>query len=598
VYVKSAKIENSGPISRFTIDFKFRDDGSPCAVVIVGKNGSGKSIFLAHILNGIFDAQQSIYENPETKKGNVYKIRGGEFIRYNSLYSYSKISFTSQFIVEEMVLRSNKKEWEDLFKICPPNKIYTEIPEHENSIYKSSFLRRRRQVEEDFDRNTYLYFPPNRFEQPNWLNEQGVERKADYQEFHNTINFTNKTIIAHSPMKDNQSWLLDIIFDAHALDETLGPRLASEIGDRDLSNINVKNKAHALSIVIETILKIVFMKDGEFLWHIGNRGRRSIGFSINGEVITHNLFGLSTGQIAILNMFISIVRDADISIGEIKSIKDISGIVIIDEIDVHLHLHHQVNILPHLIRIFRNIQFIITTHSPFFLLGMQNVLGNDIFDILKMPEGESIQVEDFAELRYAFDAMRRTGVYESGVKEEIAKSTRPVLFVEGITDVSYIKFAASKLDRGHVLDKFEIREANGLGGLTKLWRSYDERIAEIIPLQIFLIYDCDAGVECSQKGRVIRYTWVEKDKKIKRGIENLLSERIVALLKGAQPSYVDVLGAHKKVVSGVEMQVSEEWVINKSRKREAMEWVLANSRSEDFSEFVPMFDFLESKLVH
>jgi predicted ATP-binding protein involved in virulence len=50
---------------------------------------------------------------------------------------------------------------------------------------------------------------------------------------------------------------------------------------------------------------------------------------------------------------------------DIKSILNTEAIVLIDEIDCHLHPKWQKNIIPALRRLFPNVQFIITTHSPF-----------------------------------------------------------------------------------------------------------------------------------------------------------------------------------------------------------------------------------------
>jgi len=54
------------------------------------------------------------------------------------------------------------------------------------------------------------------------------------------------------------------------------------------------------------------------------------------------------------------------------------GIVLIDEIDTHLHLELQRTILPFLTGLFPNIQFIVTTHSPFILSSTPNAV---IFDL-------------------------------------------------------------------------------------------------------------------------------------------------------------------------------------------------------------------------
>ena len=54
------------------------------------------------------------------------------------------------------------------------------------------------------------------------------------------------------------------------------------------------------------------------------------------------------------------------------------GIVLIDEIETHLHLGLQKAILPLLTKLFPNIQFIVTTHSPFVLNSIPNAVAYDL----------------------------------------------------------------------------------------------------------------------------------------------------------------------------------------------------------------------------
>jgi len=81
------------------------------------------------------------------------------------------------------------------------------------------------------------------------------------------------------------------------------------------------------------------------------------------------------------------------------------GIVIIDEIETHLHLELQRLILPMLTRIFPNIQFIVTTHSPFILNSLTNAVAFDLENREKL--------EDLTE--YSFEALSE-GYF--GVKSE------------------------------------------------------------------------------------------------------------------------------------------------------------------------------------
>lgn len=57
---------------------------------------------------------------------------------------------------------------------------------------------------------------------------------------------------------------------------------------------------------------------------------------------------------------------------------NMSGIVLIDEIETHLHLDLQKTILNMLTTLFPNIQFIVSTHSPFILNSLENVVIYDL----------------------------------------------------------------------------------------------------------------------------------------------------------------------------------------------------------------------------
>ncbi|MCP4214877.1 MAG: ATP-binding protein [bacterium] len=57
---------------------------------------------------------------------------------------------------------------------------------------------------------------------------------------------------------------------------------------------------------------------------------------------------------------------------------DVQGIVLIDEIEAHLHIDLQKKILPFLTTFFPRIQFIVTTHSPFVLNSIENAVIYDL----------------------------------------------------------------------------------------------------------------------------------------------------------------------------------------------------------------------------
>ena len=59
----------------------------------------------------------------------------------------------------------------------------------------------------------------------------------------------------------------------------------------------------------------------------------------------------------------------------------------IDEIETHLHLEMQRNILGLLTTLFPNIQFIVTTHSPFILNSLKDVVIYDLENHMLVENG-------------------------------------------------------------------------------------------------------------------------------------------------------------------------------------------------------------------
>ncbi len=67
------------------------------------------------------------------------------------------------------------------------------------------------------------------------------------------------------------------------------------------------------------------------------------------------------------------------------------GIVLIDEIDLHLHPKWQREIIKQLTRVFKNVQFIVSTHSPIIVIG-----GSDIAQIINLNEDENNEDDDIS----------------------------------------------------------------------------------------------------------------------------------------------------------------------------------------------------------
>lgn len=113
----------------------------------------------------------------------------------------------------------------------------------------------------------------------------------------------------------------------------------------------------------------------------------SFQFTIKGA--GHEAFGfntLSSGYAAVLDIVNDLIMRMEAQT-RLRDGFDTEGIVLIDEIETHLHLELQKRILPILTKLFPNLQFIITTHSPFVLNSLENAVIYDLEKNILVKEG-------------------------------------------------------------------------------------------------------------------------------------------------------------------------------------------------------------------
>jgi len=88
--------------------------------------------------------------------------------------------------------------------------------------------------------------------------------------------------------------------------------------------------------------------------------------------------------------------------------KKISGIVLIDELDLHLHPKWQMNVVPQLKTAFPELQFIATSHSPFII---QSLRPGELVNLDDNPTGEyaSQPISDIIEFVQGIEKMKSRG---------------------------------------------------------------------------------------------------------------------------------------------------------------------------------------------
>lgn len=142
----------------------------------------------------------------------------------------------------------------------------------------------------------------------------------------------------------------------------------------------------------ETV-KLEFDED-TFIFHILQQGREPFDFNT-----------LSSGYQAVLDIVLDIMMRMQHQTQRSFDF-NLPGIVLIDEIETHLHLELQKNILPFLTTFFKNIQFVVTSHSPFILNSIEDVVIYDLENQLLVEHGlEDVPYDGIVEGYFKVDKL-------------------------------------------------------------------------------------------------------------------------------------------------------------------------------------------------
>ena len=80
MYLNRIYLENTGPIAKCNVELPF-DEGKPLPVVIVGPNGSGKTIFLSYIVDALMEFAKGVFDDIVPTNG----LKSPFFITFDSL---------------------------------------------------------------------------------------------------------------------------------------------------------------------------------------------------------------------------------------------------------------------------------------------------------------------------------------------------------------------------------------------------------------------------------------------------------------------------------------------------------------------------------
>lgn len=597
MYAKRIQITNYGPIGDLDIDFPFDEVGNPKPVVLVGENGSGKTIFLSHIINGLIEAKAVAYpESPEIKTGHVYKLRSNSYIKSRQSFYFARVDFENGLFIDEIRASVVKQDDQTMPAGLSGNdaiSAWQRVQSGENDNFDTNITKgNRNNVENGLFQNCVLYFPSNRFEAPAWLNEENLNARANYMDTKRIKGYTSRRIINDVTLQDNQNWLFEV---GHDSAFELIPLTKNMPVPQVVPVPQIGDSTFIFVIAIQIIQEIIGDSNARF--RVGQRVNRVAYVMFDDETLIP-IFQLSSGQTSLLNLFLSILRDYDMSDATPpQDTNAIRGIVLVDEIDLHLHANHQYSILPELMHIFPRVQFVVTAHSPLFVLGMQKQFGDDGFNLYQMPEGQQISAEEFSEFEGAYRSFAETKRFQTEIQSAIERSQEPIVFMEGKTDVQYVRKAAELLDKESMLQMIDLQEVGGKGELDKVWKSSLGIRRVETAKKVILLYDCETGINPSVDGNVFKRIIPSQDSHpLQSGIENLFTKTTLERARAVKLAFIDIEGEHTKEERGEKKTVPEEWTVNDNEKTNLCEWLCANGTKEDFQYFRLIFEILEEIL--
>jgi len=489
MYLKKISFRSYGPLKDAEINFRFRDNGDPVPTALVGVNGSGKTLVLSTILDGIVTMRSAIYsDGSDVAQGKLFKPLKHS-IRSNNTSPFTAAVLEcladETIITFSEVLSSTKSD--GTFKL--PEEFSAPSGFDTQRFAKSGLSKSTSEIgsdeSEQIKRTVTAYYPAGRAEIPGWL---GPNAKVSFNTTPRFADHAGHSIWRVNLVTEIAQWLLDIVLDCELYDKQLVNLPVGETTIAAFVPVDGRNR-RILGHLNEILSEVIRNHDEKFRsarFGISERshGSRTVQILAKTEgseevVIANQLQDLSTGELMAFCLFADIIRIAEMQGWDREKAEDIRGVVLADELDVHLHIRLQKEVLPKLISMFPKVQFVFSTHSPLLALGVS--AGGA--DIISMPHATAIDASEFSEFSIAYDVFleqneRFRSHYET-FKEKLTKLERANVVTEGKTDWKHLRHALQKFrEKGEFaeldVEFFETPDDMGDGELTKLFASLEK----------------------------------------------------------------------------------------------------------------------------
>jgi len=364
--------------------------------IIIGNNGSGKT----YILDNIYSEIKKTVSDTDYIKKNL-RLKRERIIDELSI-SFNNFSNVLELNNKDEKIFLDLRENIDTYSVydfsSKLNTLKTTISEKHNT-----FLKNHKKYLESQITDTYTEFNP-KSEFKNSLKKEYYYKNSNHLNFYikdlkkqigkfsdssvsiqisNNFNKNNDNLVvnffnAKRSETSEKNQKLDEISIYSNLDNLFEEYLISQfnsksptkkfISDEEFEYVDINNN---WLNKVESDLKYIFEEENTKISF--DKFQKKIIIASGEKHFNFN--NLSSGLQAIFKIYSSLLmRTKIIDIDP----TELFGIVLIDEIDVHLHISLQKKIMPFLTNAFPNIQFIVSTHSPFVITSTPDTIVYDI----------------------------------------------------------------------------------------------------------------------------------------------------------------------------------------------------------------------------
>lgn len=381
--ISSVKLVDFRIFNTLDIDFCYQLRDRSNLTVIIGDNGAGKTTILESLSKSLSWLILGI--RAQGGKGEVINqldINNDNSVGYASIISNFLIAENAHYKIElsktkDAAVRLRKNHLLEIKQLA--------------DIYKFSHSKNRQfnfpimafySVERALDISKNDISPFNEVsESKDWSKFDGYDRnalngKADFilffrwfkylDDLHNAIaNENQNALVEINKLQAELSSELVIKMEKQATTDSDTNQFLLSFKQEKQEEIN-KLKATIVEDQASSILNSVTQAIYSFMPEFDNLriGREPLAMLVDKDNITLDILQLSQGEKSLLALVADIARRLVLLNPSLEKPLLGNGIVLIDEIDLHLHPAWQQTVIPNLLNTFPNIQFIITTHSP------------------------------------------------------------------------------------------------------------------------------------------------------------------------------------------------------------------------------------------